>query len=177
MKNEKEFYKLISALFNDYHKAEGAANEALKLGYEKSEISILMSEKTKKMYGHKEKIEENEPSDIAIKGAGIGGSLGVTTGVIIGAIIAMGTIFIISGVSLVISGPIAVAIAGASAGGIAGGLVGALMMTGISEDLAKEWAEEIKNGGILIAVEAHSANDYKILKRKWNKHGGVILSS
>lgn len=46
----------------------------------------------------------------------------------------MGIVLAISGLSLVLSGPIAIALAGAGAGGIAGGLVGALINIGISED-------------------------------------------
>lgn len=178
MNIEQPSKHLISALFNDYHKAENAVQEAIKLGYREKEINVLMSEETKKKYIlHDDKIQE-EPSDVAVKGAGVGGSLGVTTGALIGALIAMGSIFAIpASVGLLISGPIAIALAGAGAGGIAGGLVGALIMTGISEASAKEWATEITKGGILISMKLHTNADYEILKSKWMEHQGVILAS
>jgi hypothetical protein len=140
--------RLITALFVDFKKAGKAYNAALKLGYKKDEISILMSEETKAHHGHNRAHGKVSLSDEAIKGAGVGGSLGVTTGAITGAIMAMGTVLAISGLGLIIAGPIAVALAGATAGGIAGGLVGALINIGISENHAESCAAEINKGGV-----------------------------
>lgn len=174
---ENTHSRLITALFVDFKNAGKAYNAALKLGYKKDEINILMSEETKKCHGHNRAHENLSLSDEAIKGAGVGGSLGVTTGAITGAIIAMGTVLAFSGLSLIISGPIAIALAGASAGGIAGGLVGALINIGISEDHAKNCAAELKNGGILICLTPYSLDDCKTLEMTWNNYGGTILTS
>ena len=177
MNLEQNSAHLISALFNDYHKAEDAIEEAIELGYSEKEINIVMSDETKKKYAlHEDKIE-GEPSDMTVRGAGVGGSVGVTTGALIGALIAVGSIFALPGVGLLISGPLAIALAGAGAGGIAGGLVGALIMNGISEASAHEWATEITKGGILISLKLHNEGDYDILKNKWVEHKGVILTS
>ena len=169
--------KLITALFMDYKNAGKAYNAALKLGYQRDEINLLMSEETTTKYGHNPRHKDASLSDEAIKGAGVGGALGVTTGAITGAIIAMGAVLAISGLSLVLSGPIAIALAGAGAGGIAGGLVGALINIGISEDHVKNCVAEIKSGGILIALTPHSLKDYKTLEIEWNNYGGTILMS
>jgi len=169
--------QLITALFIDFKKAGKAYNAALKLGYKKDEINILMSDNTKALDGHNRAHKKASLSDEAIKGAGVGGSLGVTTGAITGALMAMGTVLAISGFSLIISGPIAVALAGASAGELAGGLVGALINVGISEDHAKNCAADIKNGGILISLAPHSLDDCKTLEMTWDNYGGTILTS
>ena len=51
-------------------------------------------------------------------------------------------------VGLVIAGPLAAGLAGAGAGAATGGLVGALTGTGVPEDEAKIYENEIKDGGI-----------------------------
>ena len=51
-------------------------------------------------------------------------------------------------VGLVIAGPLAAGLAGAGAGAATGGLVGALTATGVPEDEAKIYENEIKDGGI-----------------------------
>lgn len=178
MQNEKKvFDKLIMALFNDYGKAGKAYNAALKLGYKKEEISIVMSEEAKKKHHFDRRHKNVLPSEEAIKGAGVGGALGVTTGAIMGAIIAGGTALAMPGINLIISGSIALLLAGAGAGGIAGGLVGALINLGISEDHAENCLAEIKSGGILISVAPSSVNDYKLLETTWKSYGGVVLTS
>lgn len=168
--------KLISGLFKNNNDAGKAYNTALKLGYTKEEINVLMSEETKAKHGHDRKLEDHSTADEAIKGAGVGGSLGVTTGAITGAIIAAGTVMAISGIGLAISGPLAIWLAGAGAGGIAGGLVGALINAGISEDHAKNFEVEIKNGAILVGLVPHSKDDCNILESEWREYGGVVLS-
>ena len=60
--------RLITALFVDFKKAGKAYNAALKLGYKKDEISILMSEETKAHQGHNRAHENASLSDEAIKG-------------------------------------------------------------------------------------------------------------
>ena len=62
--------QLITALFVDFKKAGKAYNAALKLGYKKDEISILMSEETKAHQGHNRAHENASLSDEAIKGWG-----------------------------------------------------------------------------------------------------------
>lgn len=174
MKNHQQHvHKLITALFRDHHDAGKAFNIALKLGYKKHEINILMSEETKKKTGQ----DKNSLNDEAIKGAGVGGSLGVTTGAITGAIMAVGAFVVISGLGLAISGPLAVALAGAGAGGVAGGLVGALINIGISQDQAENCATDIKNGGVLICLTPHYQEDSKILETEWKNYGGIVLTS
>jgi len=177
MKHDNETSpKLITCLFNNSINAGKAYNSALKLGYTKDEINVLMTEETKKKH-NKGANAEDTPTDEAIKGAGVGGSLGVTTGVITGAIMAIGTLLVISGFGLIIAGPLAIGLAGASAGGIAGGLVGALINIGVPESHAKIYEDEIKNGSILVGLIPHSEADKKLLEAEWNNYEGILLTS
>lgn len=178
MKNDyTTFSKLITGLFKNHDEAGKAYNSTLKLGYKKEEINVLMSEESRKDHHYHTKHPDPALTNEAIKGAGVGGALGVTTGAITGTLIALGTFLIISGFGVIISGPISVALAGASAGGIAGGLVGALINIGISDDHAQNCAEEIKNGGVLIALSPHSTKDSETLAKKWEEYGGIVFIS
>ncbi len=150
--------------------------EISELRCKNEEINLLMSEETKKKHGHERKHLDNSVAEEAIKGAGVGGALGVTTGAMAGAVMAIGTVIILSGVGLAISGPLAVGLAGAGAGGIAGGLVGALINAGISEDHAKNFEQEIKNGAILIGLVPHSTEDSKLIESEWLNYGGIVLT-
>ncbi len=178
MNEEKETtQKLMTCLFKDSLSAGKAYNATLKFGYTNDEINVLMSEETKKIHSNKSISTAPDPTDEAINGAGVGGSLGVTTGAITGAIMAIGTLLAISGFGLVIAGPLAIGLAGASAGGIAGGLVGALINAGVPESHAKICEDEIKNGSILIGVIPHSEADRKLLETDWRNYDGILLTS
>jgi hypothetical protein len=60
---------------------------------------------------------------------------------------------------LVIAGPIAAALAGAGAGGATGGLIGLLVGAGIPEHRAKVYDAGLREGGILVGVQAKSDED------------------
>ena len=94
-----------------------------------------------------------------------------------GALMALGTFVVISGIGLAVSGPIAVWLSGAAAGGIAGGLVGALINMGISANHAEHFKKELKGGAILIILSPHSEQDCKNLEMEWNSYDGIVLST
>jgi hypothetical protein len=175
---EKYPYKnLLTGLFRQHDNAGKAYNAALKLGYTKDEVTILMSEETKHKYSHERRHPELSIEEEAIEGVGVGGALGVTTGAITGALMALGTFVMISGIGLAASGPIAVWLSGAAAGGIAGGLVGALINIGIATNHAEHFKTELKNGAILIILLPHSENDRKNLEMEWNNYDAIVLST
>ena len=171
------FRSLVTGLFRQHDNAGKAFNAALKLGYQKDEISILMSEETKHKHSHERRHPELLIEDEAIEGAGVGGSLGVTTGAIIGALVALGTFIAISGFGIAVSGPIATWLSGVAAGGVSGGLVGALINMGISENHAEHFKKELQSGAILIIITPHSEVDRKILETEWINYEGIVLST
>ncbi|MEJ7708917.1 MAG: hypothetical protein WKF84_03465 [Pyrinomonadaceae bacterium] len=69
------------------------------------------------------------------------------------------------GIGLVVAGPIAAALAGAGAGGLTGGLIGALVGSGIPEDRAKEYEQGIKEGNIVMGINARSDEDAEYLEK------------
>ena len=144
------------------------------MGYCSDEISVVMSEDTRKKYYGKDATLEAEVGNKAAEGAAIGGAVGSTLGAIAAPFAAVGTSSVLPGLGLVIAGPLAAAIAGAGAGGVTAGLVGALIGWGIPEDRLKDYEQGINDGGILIGVKARSDNDThqfeKDLKKNSSNH-------
>src|SRR5689334_25054675 len=144
----KENTNLVTALFKSKIAAESAVDALMKRGYNRDDISVLMSDATRS------KEFALQTRTHAADGLGIGGAVSRTRGAVLAAIAAVGTTLFLPGINLVIAGPLAAALAGAGAGGAAGGLIGALIGAGIPEYRAKVYEAGIKGGGILIGVEA-----------------------
>ena len=139
---------LVTALFKSKIAAESAVDALMKRGFNRDDISVLMSDATRS------KEFALQTRTHAADGLGIGGAVGGAVGAVLAAIAAVGTTLFLPGINLVIAGPIAAALAGAGAGGATGGLIGALIGAGIPEYRAKVYEAGIKGGGILIGVEA-----------------------
>lgn len=150
---------LVTGLLKNRVAAEAAVDAVLKRGYTRDDISVLMSDATR----NKEFALQSRTH--AADGAGIGGAVGGAVGAIAAAIAAVGTTIVLPGLNLVIAGPIAAALAGAGAGGATGGLIGALIGAGIPEHRAKVYDAGIREGGILIGVEALGDDDIEKLQR------------
>ena len=151
--------KLVTGLFKTRVAAEAAVDAIIKRGYTRDDISVLMSDATR----HKEFAVETRTH--AADGAGIGGAVGGTIGAVLAAIAAAAATITLPGVGLVIAGPIAAALAGAGAGAATGGLIGALVGAGIPEHRAKVYDAGVREGGILLGVEAKSDDDADKLEK------------
>ena len=145
--------KLVTGVFKSRTAFEEAIKHVISMGYTLEDVSVLMSDATRtKEFGI-------EPGTKAAEGAGIGGAVGATLGAVLAAIAAAGASIVLPGLGLVIAGPVAAAIAGAGAGGVTGGLLGALVGAGIPEYRAKAYEKALREGGILVGVEAKSDED------------------
>jgi hypothetical protein len=145
--------RLVTGLFKTRVAAEAAVDAIIKRGYTRDDISVLMSDATK----NKEFAVETRTH--MADGAGIGGAVGGAVGAVLAAVVAVGTSIALPGIGLVIAGPIAAALAGAGAGGATGGIIGALIGAGIPEHRAKVYEAGLREGGILLGVEAKSGDD------------------
>lgn len=151
--------RLVTGLFKNRVAAEAAVDALLKRGYTRDEISVLMSDATR----NKEFAVQARTH--AADGAGIGGALGTAVGAVLAAIVAVGSTIFLPGINLFIAGPIAAALAGAGAGAVTGGVIGALIGAGIPEYRAKVYEAGLKEGGILIGVEAREGEDIDKLEQ------------
>jgi len=115
---------MVTGLFSDRTSAERAYGAITSRGYDKDDVNLVMSDKTRKAHFANSDNVDTELGNKAAEGAGVGGAIGGTLGAIVAAVAAVGTSLAVPGLGLVIAGPIAAALAGAGAGGLTGGLVG-----------------------------------------------------
>ena len=132
--------RMVTGLFNDRDSAERAYNAISTRGYTKDDVTLMMSDDTRKTHFAD---TDSELGSKAAEGAGVGAGIGGTIGAVLAGIAAVGTTLVLPGVGLVIAGPIAAALAGAGAGGLTGGLIGALIGAGIPEDRAAHYEESL----------------------------------
>jgi hypothetical protein len=151
--------KLVTGLFKNRVAAEAAVDAIIKRGFTRDDISVLMSDATRS------KEFAVQARTHAADGAGIGGALGGAVGAALAALVAVGSTIFLPGINLVIAGPIAAALAGAGAGAATGGVIGALIGAGIPEYRAKVYESGLREGGILIGVEARTDDEVEKLER------------
>ncbi|RYE05737.1 MAG: hypothetical protein EOP33_00490 [Rickettsiaceae bacterium] len=161
--NNSSNTKFLASLYNEAANAERAYDLLINRGYAKEDITVVMSDATRDKYFAQKDMPENSLGTKAVEGMGVGSAIGGTIGAIAAAIAAVGTALAIPGLGLIIAGPIAAGLAGAGAGSAVGGLVGALVGAGFSDERAKEYEEEIKNGGILVGIKV-PADQYNTLE-------------
>ena len=159
--------RLVTGLFRSRVAAESAARELRVTGYRQEDMTVLMSDATR------EKEFGIESGTKAAQGAAVGGAVGGTTGAVLAAIAAVGTSIALPGLGLVVAGPLAAALAGAGAGAATGGLVGLLVGSGIPEHRAKVYEAGLREGGILMGVEAGSDKDAKAVENLFGSLGAL----
>lgn len=146
----------IDRVFHNTETAHAYYDHLIERGYDKDEITVLMSKETKdKYYDGEHKSTGGE----ALKGAGAGSAIGGTVGAIAGAIAAIGTSIVLPGIGLVVAGPLAAAFAGAGIGGAGGALIGALTKAGLSDEKSAEYVDYLEKGKIIISVEPRNEED------------------
>ncbi len=137
----------VTATFKTYNAAEQALLELEAMGFAQDNISVVVADNSS---GHSFNLETESK---APEGATTGGVAGGLLGGIAAALASTGAIAI-PGANLLVAGWLISALAGAGAGALTGGLLGALVGAGIPEHEAKHYENEIKNGAVLVAVEA-----------------------
>jgi hypothetical protein len=133
-----------------YHRPEDAARVVTELkahGIDEGDISLVAS--------HREGTMADDPDVTpAARGALTGETIGATIGGGAGLLAGLG-ILAIPGIGPVIAaGWLVATITGMGAGAAAGSLLGALVGEGLSEELAAQHTEDIKQGAVLISVRA-----------------------
>ncbi len=165
--------RTVTALFKTREAAERGFQNLLDLGYDRDDISVLMSEESRTRYYSSDRTD-TELGSKAAEGTGVGSAIGGTVGAVLAAIAAIGTSVALPGLGLIIAGPLAAALVGAGAGGIAGGLVGALVGSGIPEERARAYETGIREGGIVLSVRAHTAAEEDDIEGALENAGGEL---
>lgn len=159
------FMKTTIGVCNTHREAMEAVRELRKAGYPTKNLSVIG------------KVDADTEDDIEVTdmkvagtevGAGvvIGSTLGILTGVGVFAIPGLGFLFG--------AGALAGAIAGFDIGLIGGGIVSALTLTGIHDEKAKHYDEQLKEGKFLLIVQGSKEEGeqaQKILQAKGGNAG------
>ena len=145
--------RTIVGVFPEEAGAIEAIDRLLELGYDREDISILAENPERYHVGSD--LDVTPPHDI-----GKGATAGAITGGMVGgfgALIASLSALAIPGIGpFLAAGPIAATLTGLIAGGAVGGAVGALAGLGINKDEAKLYEQNLKDGDILVIVEAEN---------------------
>jgi Heat induced stress protein YflT len=143
--------KLVTGMVKNRAEADTAITRIMNLGYQREDISFIMSEAAREQH------IAFESGTQAAAGAGVGGALGGAWGAVLAAIAALGTTVIFPG--FVIAGPIVAALVGAGAGGATGTMIGALVGAGIPEERAQFYETGLASGNIVLGVSARTESD------------------
>jgi hypothetical protein len=177
--------RMVTGLFKSKESAERGYRSATRLGYNSSDIDVIMSEETRNRCfsaGHDTKTElsRDATEDAAEDGTSaeaLGGPAGGTIGTFAPAVAGVGTLLLVPVLGVVAAGPVAVALTAAGAVGLAGALMGALTKWGIPQQRIEEYEQGIRAGGILIGVKPRSGQDAGNLLREWQASGGELVHS
>ena len=141
--------RVITGIFTDTSSAAAAVDHLVEKGISREEISVLMSDA---IHGHHVELETGSKMP---EGATTGGVIGGTLGAILAGVAAASTLAI-PGVGILAAGPLVAAAVGLGLGAASGGLIGALVGLGIPEHEAQFFADEVKDGKIMLAVHCDS---------------------
>jgi hypothetical protein len=167
----------VSGVFRDRASAEQAFDTLRGWGYTDREINVLMSDQTRSQYYPTKAHEKHEVGTKAAEGMGVGGAIGTAVGAGLAAILAIGTSLALPGLGLVVAGPIAAALAGGGAGAVTGGVVGALVGWGIPESNAQAYQDALRNGGVVIGVQARDSKDVHRIEKAFKDLQGENVYS
>lgn len=148
----------VTATFKTRLAAEDALRRLESIGITDSQVSMITTDNTR---GSNFNLEQHSQVDQGVAGGATAGGL---IGAALGALAIAGTI-VVPGLNLIVTGAYVGALAGLATGAVAGGLVGGLIGAGIPEYEAKIYEKEIRNGAILIAVEARDSAQKSEIKK------------
>jgi uncharacterized membrane protein len=141
----------LVATFDDLSHARMAVEELQSAGFARENISLMASDTEWRRSGRRDELDVvgEDVAEGAASGAVTGGILGGLTGALAGLVA-----LAIPGLGpIIVAGPVAAALAGAGIGAATGAVLGALIDLGIPEDEAEYYAEAVRRGGAVVAVQ------------------------
>lgn len=147
--------KAVMCIVQNQSQAESIVGQLQTAGFSNTDISVLFPNKDgTRDFAHEHNTKAPEG---AVAGAGTGGVLGGTLGLLAG----IGALAIPGLGPFIAAGPLLAALSGAAAGAAVGGVTGALVGLGIPEIEAKRYEGKIKGGNLLISVHTESSEEQK----------------
>ncbi len=164
--------KTVAGVFDSSIAADGAVSSLLDEGFDKDDISLIMSDKTRDRIFSSTDDEATRVAKGGLAGAALGGVLGA----LVAGMTTIG-IIVLPGGSLLAIGPIIAALYGAGAGGAIGGLSGALISAGFAADEANLYEEEVKRGKAVVIVHAADEDKAVIAQSALSSSGAIIKAA
>lgn len=168
--------QVVVGVFKIQSNAEGAIQALKDLNYDPKDFSVVMKDITKA-----QEVESNTGASVA-KGAASGAMTGGLLAGVAGLLVGLGIVTIPGLGALFVAGPIASALGltgaaattttAALAGAAGGGLIGALAGLGFSHEEAVQYEEQVRGGGILLAVPVRDMRT-KEVREVLTKHGAT----
>ncbi len=165
--------RTVVGLFDDLAQAQNVVDELMLEGFTLEAISLVARNEG-------DELETETPTDVVndavAEGAGQGATVGTVLGGTLGLLVGLGAL-VIPGIGPVIAaGSLASALGsaalGAGVGAAAGGLAGGLSSVGIHPNDLSYYAEGIRQGGVLVAVNAESDQEVETAQAVLHRHGG-----
>ena len=141
----------VVGLFRSTDQAEPAIRDLKAAGFSDSQIGVLMQDRAE------ERRLATDTGTKAGEGAAAGAVGGGVLGGIVGLLAGVGALVIPGIGPLIAGGALASTLAGAGIGAAAGGIIGALIGMGIPEEDARYYETGLREGGILVTVDAGDA--------------------
>jgi uncharacterized membrane protein len=161
---------LLLGVFTNRQLAEGAIDELGHKGYSHNEVGILMPGgkiDPTELPIHK---RENVAAQGAETGALAGGSFGILAGAL--AVVAF------PGIGLAVTGGIFMILAGATAAGAAlGAFAGPFVAMGLSEEEAKHYENEFREGRTIVAVRVRDHEHQDEVVTLLSSHGATAVKT
>jgi hypothetical protein len=168
--------RMITGLFSDGQSAERAYQACVERGYAMGEVNVVMSEDTRKRLFSDDSGTTTQLALRKAEGGELGGPTGGRVEILVTIFAAVGAALALPALGFVVAGPIAAALASAGAAGLVAGLIGTLGDWGIPQERVRLYEAGIKDGGILMMVEARSDEDARQIEQHWKAVGGRGVS-
>lgn len=156
--NTKTGYIMVGT-FDDVKQAEQVVYDLKGVGFSPDMVSVAAKDMSSLTELKNEGVKET--ADGAVGGALGGGALGAA----VGWLLAGGTALIPGIGPIVAAGIFAATVGGAVIGGTLGGVAGALVASGLPEEHAREYEENLKNGRVLVVVKTPDAETLVTAKK------------
>lgn len=158
--------RTVVGVFDGPSHAEMALNELKSAGFSPNQVSVVARD-------NRETRDMVETTGMGAEGAGTGAFLGGITGGVLGWLVGIGALAIPGIGPIVAAGALATTLGGAALGAVTGGLIGALVDLGIPEEEAAGYETHVKQGSILLTVNANSDQQARTAHEIFNRHGGA----
>jgi hypothetical protein len=164
------------ALYDDLETAESVVKDLMTAGFSGDNISMIASDPTGR-YATRLQPGDTEPTVID---EDVTGEEGASFGMIVGALVGVGTMLIPGIGPVIAAGPVAALLigagVGATAGAVTGGVVASLVKFGVDEDSAGYYAEGVRRGSTLVIVHTDAEARSQALEIM-QRHHPVDVSS